>query len=165
MTQFFNFVPQPNGPFLFYPTMDGVSYTGSVTWNLSGQRYYLSIFSAEGRRIFTLPLIGSVEALQVEEAYYAEGAAIYTTAIPHLVELGTVIKCTLRGFAPVGYNGHRNAELMATGPKTFSHLYPSDPGPVSSLGTISQEVNLAAGYFSGSTLVFREKNQQFEVNP
>jgi hypothetical protein len=59
MTTIFPFAPTQQGPFQFQPTLDGTTYTGVVTWNLFGQRYYLSLYALDGTRIFTLPLIGS----------------------------------------------------------------------------------------------------------
>lgn len=163
MTEYYSFVPQPNGPFVFYPTLDGVSYTASVTWNLSGQRYYVSLFSSEGSRVLTLPMLGSVEALQVEEASWDESLVTITTELPHGLVLGTMIQATFRGFAPVTFNGKKL--LLVTGDYTFTYDQSENPGKPTALGTASQEVDIAGGYFSRSTLVFRQKNQQFEVNP
>lgn len=58
-TTFVDFVPSASAPFQFQATLDGSIYTVIVTWNLYGQRYYINIFTLDGVRVLTLPLIGS----------------------------------------------------------------------------------------------------------
>lgn len=55
----FAFTPTASANFQFVPTLDGNQYTAIVTWNLFGQRYYISIYALDGTRVLTTPLIGS----------------------------------------------------------------------------------------------------------
>lgn len=59
-TTFIDFVPSSSAPFQFQATLDGSVYTVTVTWNVFGQRYYVNIFTLDGTRVLTIPLIGSV---------------------------------------------------------------------------------------------------------
>ena len=59
-TIFVDFVPSASAPFQFQPTLDGAVYTAIVTWNLYGQRYYVNLYTLDGVRVLTIPLIGSV---------------------------------------------------------------------------------------------------------
>ena len=55
----YTFTPSSTTPFQFQPTLDGSVYTGVVTWNLYGGRYYFNLYTAAGTRVYTCPLIGS----------------------------------------------------------------------------------------------------------
>jgi len=96
MTTYVNFYQPSNAPFQFQATLDGVSYTCTVPWNLFGQRYYLTVSTLDGTVVVNLPLIGS---------------PLNPNALPNV------------------------------------------------------DINLVRGYFQTSTLVWREDNSQFEINP
>ena len=59
MTTFIDFIPPADVPFQFQPSLDGVTYNVSVTWNLFGQRWYANIYTVQGVLIVSLPMIGS----------------------------------------------------------------------------------------------------------
>jgi len=60
MAQLILFQPgQTNPPFQFQATLDGIQYTATVRWGLMGQRWYLSLFTLDGVRVFTLPMVSS----------------------------------------------------------------------------------------------------------
>jgi hypothetical protein len=46
-------------PFSSIFTLDGASYLGSVTWNISAQRYYFTLTDSTGATTWNGPLIGS----------------------------------------------------------------------------------------------------------
>lgn len=46
-------------PFSTPLTLDGTSYQGSVTWNVYGQRWYLSIIDQNGNTIWNGAMVGS----------------------------------------------------------------------------------------------------------
>jgi hypothetical protein len=46
-------------PFSTSLTLDGTSYLGAVTWNLAGQRWYLSIIDQSGSVTWCGALVGS----------------------------------------------------------------------------------------------------------
>lgn len=59
MTTITPFTPTASAPFQFQPTLDGALYTAIVTWNVFGRRYYLNLYTLQGIRVFTVPLVGS----------------------------------------------------------------------------------------------------------
>lgn len=59
MTTYIPFQASTNSAFQFKATLDGLSYTIVVTWNLHGQRYYVSIYDASSTLLICEPLISS----------------------------------------------------------------------------------------------------------
>lgn len=61
MTTYVAFLPNVNGnpPFQTVFTLDGVSVTGSVTWNIAGQRWYLTLTDQSGNVLWCGAMIGS----------------------------------------------------------------------------------------------------------
>lgn len=55
------FTPNNNNspPFSTSFTLDGASYNGAVTWNIAGQRWYLTITDLAGNVIWNGALVGS----------------------------------------------------------------------------------------------------------
>jgi len=55
------FQPSPTSspPFQVAVTLDGASYAASVTWNLAGQRWYLSLTDANGNLAWMGAMVGS----------------------------------------------------------------------------------------------------------
>lgn len=53
------FTPAQNRPFQFQAVFDGRAHTVIVTWGLSGQRYYVNIYTLQGVRVLTIPMVGS----------------------------------------------------------------------------------------------------------
>ena len=61
MSTLIPFVPSATAspPFQTIFTLDGNAYSGAVTWNLAGQRWYLTVSDQDGNLIMSQPLIGS----------------------------------------------------------------------------------------------------------
>lgn len=59
MATIINFTPTPFANFQFQATLDGSSYTVIVTWNIYGERYYVSIYTLTNKLVLSIPLIGS----------------------------------------------------------------------------------------------------------
>ena len=61
MTTLIAFTPNNSNapPFQTIFTLDGVSYNGSVTWNIAGQRWYLTITDQAQNVIWNGAMIGS----------------------------------------------------------------------------------------------------------
>lgn len=61
MTTLIAFTPNNNAspPFSTIFTLDGQNYNGAVTWNIAGQRWYLTLSDQSGANIWTGALIGS----------------------------------------------------------------------------------------------------------
>lgn len=162
MTTFVNFSPSPQSPFQFQPTLDGDVYSGIVTWGLFGRRYYLNLFTLGGVLIFSLPLIGSSVGVEIQSITWERGFVTVTTAAAHGYRIGATLDLTISGAAPDSLNGKFPA--LITSQDTFRFPLAADPGDATALGIVSYDINIAAGYFN-STLVYREPNSQFEINP
>lgn len=61
MTTLIAFTPNNNStpPFSASVTLDSTSYTLSVSWNITAQRWYASVTDQSGNNIWTGALIGS----------------------------------------------------------------------------------------------------------
>lgn len=55
----FAFAPTATAPFQFQPILDGDVYTGIVTWNVYGRRWYLNLYALNGTRVLTIPAVQS----------------------------------------------------------------------------------------------------------
>jgi hypothetical protein len=157
------FLPTTSGPFEFQATLDGSQYSGLVAWGLVGRRYYLNLFSLAGDRLFTLPLIGSPDAVALETVTWSQGIVTVTTTTPHAYLLGATVDLTVSGMSPDGYNG--DVRAFITGRSEFQYPLAGDPGDAAQLGASVYNINIAAGYFTTSKLIFRESSQQFEIVP
>lgn len=65
MTTYVLFRPAPGDPFKFTASLDGVGYSMTVTWNVFGQRWYLSCIGVNGLVVFHMPLIGSPDEYDI----------------------------------------------------------------------------------------------------
>lgn len=65
MSQTFTFAPSTSSAFTFQPTLDGAIYTATITWNIAGQRWYITLTDASGTVIFCLPLISSNDSYPI----------------------------------------------------------------------------------------------------
>lgn len=166
MTIFTDFTPTATKPFQFSPTLDGSSYTLVVTWGLAGQRWYVNLYNQTGGLVVYLPLIGSPSSVDIESMTWDPTTRLVTvtTAIPHKLWLGVPVTLTISQVLPTTFNGI--FDLLPIGPQTMTYSQPTDPGgPSTTQGVIGRDINLVAGYFKTSTLVFREATKQFEVSP
>ena len=60
MTTYVPFTISPTAPpFQSIFTLDGASYSATATWNLAGQRWYLSLTDLTGVLLWCGPLVGS----------------------------------------------------------------------------------------------------------
>ena len=165
MTTVFDFTPSVTAPYQFQPTLDGQLYTAVVKWNLAGQRWYLELDDQAGNVVFLQSLKASQVGQPISTAAWdvASGMVTATMPTPHGYAVGSVAILTVSGMLPTGYNG--TFECYVNEPSSFVYSLPSDPGVVSGYGSVSFDVNMAAGYFTASTLVWRQANNRFEVSP
>lgn len=159
----FPFLPSNTSLFQFQPTLDGNLYSASVPWNVAGQRYYIALFALDGTRVLTLPLVGSDNADPIESLSWHNGFVDAVTVRPHGYIVGKTIDLTILGCAPVAYNGRVRG--WVTGRSSFQYPLAVDPGPAVQFGLADYVVDLTAGYFKDSRLVFRSSNATFEVSP
>ena len=61
-----NFQPSPTTPFMFSAVFDGIQYNISVTWNLTGLRYYVNIYGNDGTLVLCAPLVGSPSGYDID---------------------------------------------------------------------------------------------------
>jgi hypothetical protein len=161
VTIFFPFAPPSNQAFTFQPTLDGTPFTAVVPWNLFGRRFYLQLFDLSGALVLYRALVTSVAGVAVQSATWLRGRAILTTAAPLGLRIGDTVRLTVDGMTPDAYNGTNFC--LISGPSNLSFPLANDPGDATVLGAVSYDVDLVSGYFTSSTVVFR--NGQFEVNP
>jgi hypothetical protein len=154
-------------PFQFQATLDGQIYTCTVTWNVFSQRWYLGVYSLSGVLVVLVPMVGSPNALPLASLTWQSwrGGLVQAVAeAPHWFRVGSVVVLTISSTVPTGFGGTGN-RCVITGPSTFTYPLATDPGVESQPGFYSYDVNLVAGYFLTSTLVWRSLNSQFEINP
>lgn len=163
MTTITPFTPSTTAAFQFQPVLDGETYNAIITWNVYGQRYYISVYDLNGNLIFNLPLVGSPDGLQIQTMAWAAGVVTAVVQTPHGLPIGSTTVISISGSTPDAYNG--TFSVLVTSPNAFSYQLVDDPGLDTAAGTAFKNVNLAGGYFETSTLVFRNTSQQFEVNP
>ena len=166
MTTFTDFIPTATAPFRFSPVLDGQPHTLVVTWGLAGQRWYVNLFDQTGALVFYLPLIGSTSAIATSSLTWDVTTQLVTitTAVPHGLIIGSIVRLTIAGILPSSYNGI--VDVISVRPNMLMYPQTTDPGGDATVqGTIGRDINLGAGYLQTSTLVFREATQQFEVNP
>jgi hypothetical protein len=163
VTTYYPFVPGNSTPFTFQPTFDGATYTCSVEWLISGQRWYVRCVDSNGIPVFFLPLIGSSDPVQIQALTWGLGEVTVTTDNELPWAVGKTLELTVSGATAPGYNGI--FECLVTSPLTIKYPLDSYPGSVSQSGSIGFNINIAGGYFKTSTLIYRENSQTFEVSP
>lgn len=161
MTTYYPFYPNQSQAFSFQPSFDGSQYLVTVRWNLFGLRWYVNITDLNGNPIVTLPRIESPVALPLASISWANNLVTIVTQQPHGYQIGLTIAVTIAGCAPAGYNGMVDAFVLDG--ETLTYPLVMDPGSATAIGSVDWFVNMVAGYFTTSTLVYR--NQQFEVSP
>ncbi len=161
MTTYYPYVPSPSAPFSFQPTFDGNIYLVTVPWNLYGQRNYAVITTLDGTPVVTIPLVPSPPSIPIASVSWANGTVTLTTATPHDYQQWLTVAVLISGCNPTAYNGNVLALVVDEMTLTYPLIQP--PAAVTTVGIVDWIVNLVAGYFTTSTLAFR--NGQFEVNP
>jgi hypothetical protein len=162
VTTYTPFVPSPLSPFQFQPVLDGTSYVLTVPALLGGNRYYMQLSDLSGTLILYRALTGSPSGVAIQSLVWNQGVVEVVTAAAHGFPPAHVERLNFQNNLPDTFNGTQ--DCLVTGLVTMSFSLPDDPGSPSSLGTVSQDINLVYGYFN-STLVFREDSQTFEVSP
>lgn len=161
MTSYYPFTPNQNGAFSFQPTLDGAQYLATIKWNLFGQRWYLALTDLTGALIVNIPVIESLVALPLASISWSNGIVSAVTRTPHGYQIGSTVVVLVQDCVPSAYNGVVNA-LVADN-VTLQYPLTANPGTASTIGAVEWSVNIVAGYFTASTMIFR--NRQFEVSP
>ena len=58
-TVYVDFTPSTTAPFQFQPVLDGQPYTAVITWNLFGQRWYITVSTVSGTLVVCQAMVGS----------------------------------------------------------------------------------------------------------
>jgi len=164
--QLFNFTPVRLGgatPYEFEPVLDGQGHTVYITWNIGGQRWYMTLVGPDGTAIFHMAVMGSPIGVAIESLEWIDGEVRGKTVVPTAFRIGDTLDLVVADCVPARYNGRRRC--LITGTQTFSYLLSNNPGLITNYGTMSYEVDHLAGYGYISTLVYRDSNRQFEVRP
>lgn len=79
MSTIIPFTPSNNSNFQFQVAMDGSKYNCVCTWNMFGQRYYISMFDINNIRVFTLPIIASTNEnnINIAGGYFTTSSLIF----------------------------------------------------------------------------------------
>jgi hypothetical protein len=164
LTTTFQFTPTIQSPFSFKPTLDGEIYNVTCPWNIARQSWFISIAGVDGTSVVYRALVGSPAGQTIESITWSQGLATITTEQEHGLSLLATVNLTVSGVTPDAYNGQQ--QMFVTGPNTLVYALSTDPGSsATSAGVVSYDLNLAWGYFTTSTLVYRQPSNQFEVNP
>ena len=163
MTTYFPFAPSRRSVPQFAPTLDGAQHSCSCTWSLFGQRYYLNCFDQNGALVFSKPIVETPAAAAINALSWSAvaGKVMATTQSPHGYKIGSVVELTIAGCLPDAYNG--TFMCVITGAASFTFAMVSDPGANVAAGSFSFLIDIAAGYFSQSAIIYR--NGSFEVSP
>jgi hypothetical protein len=162
---------------LFAPSfpvvLDGNDYTVTVTWNISAQRFYINIYALDGTWILTVPLFATPPSRMVADAVYDPLQRLMTitmldstqwpipSVMGYTAKPGTIIEYTLEQFTPDAYNG--KFRCIQVNDTTFTFFLAQDPGNLAIRGLVTRVLNMVAGVFVTSTLIYR--NGAFEINP
>jgi hypothetical protein len=165
MTTYVQFIPQPTQAFIFSAQLDGSPVTCQVPWSLFANRWYLSMTDTSGLLIVYRAMAASPDPIVIKSMTWdADDGVFVETITPHMFDFMSTCELTIQGVTPTVLNGVW--PCFITGPTTFSYQ-PAGLAisPIQSFGQVSYDINLAEGYFTTSTLVFRQSTQAFEINP
>lgn len=160
MTTVVDFQPSGTAPFQFQATLDGDHYIVTVPSNAFGERYYVQVSDLSGNLVVYRAIVSSTAKIQAAFSW-ANGTAMAVLSSPHNVPIGAVARVTVSDTDGL-YDGTFLA--LATSSTVLTFPMATDPGATAS-GSTSQDVNLVAGYFSTSSLVWRDNTGQFEISP
>jgi hypothetical protein len=163
---------------LFVPTFnaifDGDTYTVSITWNISAQRYYVNVYDSNGNWIVTVPLVQTPPGRAISSIAYDLSRRVVTatmvdpkswpvplSAAGTNTPPGTIVDYTLENFDPPVLN--QKWRSLHINDLSFSFPLADDPGAIHILGSVSRIMNMVGGIFVNSTLAYR--NGAFEVTP
>jgi hypothetical protein len=164
--QTYPFMPQAAGnvvPFAFEPVIDRQTFAGLVTWNVAGQRWYITLMDEDGIVILHLALTGSPVGQGIETLTWENGFAMGRLVVPSAFRIGDTRELVVSDCTPAGFNGRHR--VLLTGPQSFMYPMAVNPGLVTRVGTISFDLDLLGGYGYEAEMVYRYANQRFEVTP
>jgi hypothetical protein len=157
------YVQTPGVAFQFDLTLDQLSYTASLTWNVFGRRLYFNLLALDGTLVVSRSLIGSPDAIAIQSLVWANGRATAVLVAQHGFPKLATVPLTVFGCTPIAFNGQ--VQALVQDPFTLSWPLSANPGGVSQLGKMSSDIDLVDGYFQTSSVVYRTSSGTFEINP
>jgi hypothetical protein len=161
--QVFPFIPNPIAPFRFQPTLDGNLCTGTVEWNLAGQRWYLHMRDVLGNDLFYVPMISSPDGIPTINLTWDGARQLVVITANHKQRIGQLVVLTLTNVVPTAYNGiwlmYAETSETLTYPQTVS-----PGGDATTQGLLSHNINLAGGYTTDTTVVYRGSSGNIEID-
>lgn len=163
MTTLIPFIPSNISAPRFSATLDGQQYTIYVTWNHASLRYYLNLYDSSGNWVLTVPLLTTPPGETLASITYDRMSGLITaTKNTGLYKKpGLIVRYTLTGFQPTVLNGYWRCLTLDT--LRFTFPIDSDPGLITTVGTVNRFMNMVGTLFTQSTLIYRNGN--FEVSP
>jgi hypothetical protein len=79
MTTYVPFSPRPGQGFPFQATLDGATYEMLVTWNIFGQRWFITCVASDGTAVFHRSVVGSPNEgmINLTAGYFVSSALCY----------------------------------------------------------------------------------------
>lgn len=159
----FPFQPSALQNFVFNPVLDGVTYVATVEWNVYGQRWYLRLADNSGNVVLYKAVASSADPQPLASLSWSRGTASATTTAPLGLPVGSQAALLLAGVTPAGYNGLVLATV--TGRSSFTFELAEDPGSLVQLGSYGAIVDLVAGLFQVSKLLYLNATGSFVTVP
>jgi hypothetical protein len=163
VTSYYQLTPTPAAPFQFSPTLDGNVFNVVVPFLGTGQRFFVNVYTLGGVLVAAVPVVASPVGLVIQGAEWSNNVVQITTTTQHFLAIGTTVILTVTGCTPDALNG--KWACLVTSDYTVEYSLAADPGAITNVGALSQNINILAGYFSTSTMIFREGMNYFEVAP
>jgi hypothetical protein len=164
MTTYIKFIPSNSVAPRFTTTFDEDSYTIIVTWNVASQRYFINVYSIVGNWICTVPMIETEIGNKITDISYDKYNNVLVVTINGNLwrPPGMIVKFDIENCVPDDINGSYDCLMLNS--NTFTIPAPvATRGQVTILGSATRFMNLVAGYFQSSSLIYR--NRMFEVRP
>lgn len=155
------FTPSTTAVFSFQPTLNGVLYNATVTWNVFGQDYYLNLTDLSGNLILATAVAGSGPQLQGLLSWSDQPGAMAVTTLPHEVPIGSLVNLRVSQTG-TAFDGFWQA--LATTPTTLTYALSNPNEAVPVPGIVDFPLNMVASVVSGGFLAFHDETQQFEFS-
>ena len=155
--QRFPFTTLPRGPLNFSVVMDGANYSAAVSWNIQGQRWFLTLTDRFGVRLTTVAVVefGAVQehriALMERPRAARDGNDERTTWLPARIDRRANDPRRRAGLAQRGLGDERrfaDDALVRDRERSGEHFGP---------GAYGRDIDLTAGYFTTSVLCYRSE--------
>jgi hypothetical protein len=156
-----NFIPSTISSFQFQPTIGGVQYNANVTWNVFGQRYYITITDLQNNLIICRSVVSSGPQL-LANFEWLDNVAYVSTQVPHNIPVGSLANVVMTG-TDSGFDGP--VQVLSTGASTVTYPLTTNPQQTDNVaGAMSFVVNLVEGTGLGWLTYWWSLQQfQFEV--